>query len=174
MGTAGAVAARNSGVPRLARMQLACSLAPICVGCLLPEDHGFRLLLLLVPAMATGLFILIAERNQQLVDLIETQIELARLSQTDALTQLPNRRWLDAAVEGATAAGFALLMVDVDNFKAFNDRHGHLLGDVLLRHIAMILQQTLHNNGGVVARYGGGGVRRPVTEHRRCRNGSDR
>lgn len=154
VGTAGAVAARNSGVPRLAKMQLACSLAPICAGCLLPDDHGFRLLLLLVPAMATGLLILIAERNQQLVDLIETQAELARLSRTDALTQLPNRRSLDAAMERAKAKGFAVLMVDVDDFKAFNDCHGHLTGDVLLRHIAAILQQALCGRG-FVARYGG-------------------
>lgn len=154
VGTAGAVAARNSGVPRLAKTQLACSLAPICAGCLFPDDHGFRLLLLLVPAMAMGLLILIAERNQQLVDLIETQAELARLSQTDALTQLPNRRSLDAAIESTAAAGFALLMVDVDNFKAFNDRRGHLIGDVLLRNIAIVLQQSVSDDG-IVARYGG-------------------
>ena len=41
VGTAGAVAARNSGVPRLAKLQLAASLGPILVGCLLADDHGF-------------------------------------------------------------------------------------------------------------------------------------
>lgn len=155
VGTAGAVAARNSGVPRLAKTQLVCSLAPICGGCLLTDDQGFRLLLLLVPAMAVGLTIFIAERHEQLVDFIETQIELARLSQTDALTQLPNRRALDLAIEDAATAEFALLMMDIDNFKAFNDRHGHLVGDMMLRNVAMVLQQNLRDDGAVVARYGG-------------------
>ncbi len=159
VGTAGAVAARNSGVPRLVWLQLFCSLSPILVGCMLADDHGFRLLLLLVPAMAAGLLILVQERNQQLVELIETQAELARLSQTDALTLLPNRRYLDQRLETAVARPadrpYALLMADVDDFKSFNDRHGHPAGDVLLRQIATILRQTLRGADDVVARYGG-------------------
>jgi len=157
VGMAGAIAARNSGVPRLAKLQLVCSLTPILAGCLLADDHGFRLLLILIPALAAGLSIVISERNQQLVELIETQAELGRLSQTDALTQLPNRRSLDARLEYAAVArrSFSLLMVDVDNFKCFNDRYGHLAGDVLLCQIASILRQTLRGEGDVVARYGG-------------------
>lgn len=157
VGTAGAVAARNSAVPRLARAQLFCSLMPIVAGCMLADDHGFRVLVILVPAMAAGLLILVAERNQQLVELIETQAELGRLSQTDPLTQLPNRRSLDARLDGLATTGgsYALLMVDVDNFKAFNDRHGHPAGDVLLRQIAAILRQMLRGGRDIVARYGG-------------------
>lgn len=160
VGTAGAVAARNSGVPRLAKIQLACSLSPILAGCMLTEDHGYRLLLLLVPAMAVGLAILIAERNAQLVALIETQGELARLSHTDALTQVPNRRYLDARLRDAADPAqpdrpFALLMIDVDNFKRFNDRHGHLAGDALLLRIAVILKGCLRRDSDVIARYGG-------------------
>ena len=161
VGTAGAIAARNSGVPRLAKIQLATSLIPILAGCVFADDHGFRLLLLLVPAMAAGLVILIAERNQQLVELIETQVELARMSQTDALTRVANRRCLDARLEAmacgsaGTRQRYALLMVDVDHFKAFNDRHGHPAGDALLQQIASILRTHLRNPGDVVARYGG-------------------
>ena len=157
VGTAGAVAARNSGVPRLARLQLAAGLVPILAGCLLADDHGFRLLLILVPAMWAGLLILIEERNQQLVALIETRDELARLSQTDALTQLPNRRSLDASLGQCAATGhaYAVLMVDVDNFKSFNDRHGHLAGDALLCRLAATLREALRGSDDVVARYGG-------------------
>ena len=158
-GMAGAIAARNSAVPRLAKWQLAFSLGPVIAGCMLTQDHGFRLLLLLVPTLAAGLVVLIAERNQQLVDLIETQAELARLSQTDALTLLPNRRYLDQRLEVAAAAATgrssALLMADVDDFKTYNDRHGHPAGDALLRQIATILRQTLRGEHDVVARYGG-------------------
>lgn len=159
VGTAGAVAARNSGVPRLAKLQLTASLSPILAGCLLADDAGYRLLLLLVPAMAAGLLILISERHQQLVDLIETQAELARLSQTDGLTQISNRRFLDDRLADATAQSakrpFTLLMVDVDHFKAFNDCFGHPAGDALLQKIAAILRSQVRSAEDVVARYGG-------------------
>jgi diguanylate cyclase (GGDEF)-like protein len=157
-GTAGALAARNSGVPQLAKKQLICSLAPICAGCLFPDDHGYRLLLLLVPVFGAGLMMLMSERNAQLVLMIETQIELARLSQTDALTQVPNRRFFDTRLNAeaeAIARPLALLMIDVDDFKAFNDRYGHPEGDVLLRRIAGILSDHLRGTDDVLARYGG-------------------
>ncbi len=156
VGTAGAVAARNSAVPRLAALQLGCSLVPILAGCLLAKDRGMRLLLLLVPAMAAGLAILVIERNEQLVALIETQGELARLSETDHLTTLANRRTFDARLLDARLARMplALLLIDVDHFKAFNDRHGHPAGDELLRQLAAVLKGTLRD-ADLLARYGG-------------------
>ena len=79
---------------------------------------------------------------------------------TDPLTGVANRKHLDEflaqAVRQAHQAGqpLSLLMVDVDNFKMFNDVHGHLTGDVVLQLIAQTLKQ---NSKGVdlVARYGG-------------------
>jgi diguanylate cyclase (GGDEF)-like protein len=83
--------------------------------------------------------------------------ELATL---DSLTGLPNRRRFDAhlAAEWLGAAGqrtpIALLMIDVDHFKPYNDRYGHLQGDACLRAIGGILQ-GMAERGGFAARFGG-------------------
>ena len=157
VGIAGSVAARNSAVPRLAKTQLVLSLGPILVGCVLADDHGFRALLLLVPAMATGLFILINERNAQLLALIETRHELDVLSRIDAVTNVANRRAFDGQLKKRLVAGarFALAMIDVDHFKGFNDTFGHPTGDLMLARIATILKSELRKPDDLVARYGG-------------------
>ena len=87
--------------------------------------------------------------------------ELQHLARTDALTGLPNRRAFDAELarewRRAIRAGepVSLLMLDVDRFKAFNDRHGHQRGDDVLRTIAAGLQRTTRRPGDLPARYGG-------------------
>ncbi|MCJ2033650.1 sensor domain-containing diguanylate cyclase [Methylobacterium sp. J-068] len=82
---------------------------------------------------------------------------LTILSQTDALTGLANRRALDAGLEAAAGQtrGTALLMIDVDHFKRFNDTYGHPAGDDGLRRIAEALAGATRSRGEVVARYGG-------------------
>jgi diguanylate cyclase (GGDEF)-like protein len=90
----------------------------------------------------------------------EEQAALTRLSQTDALTGLLNRRGFEArlkdAVEAARAAGVggALVYVDLDNFKQVNDRHGHAQGDAALRASAELLRRAFRA-GDLVARLGG-------------------
>lgn len=80
--------------------------------------------------------------------------ELERLALTDGLTGLKNRRALDRAVgQGAMTAG-AVLFVDIDHFKAVNDRFGHDVGDAVLRALAGRLRQSLRLTD-VVFRYGG-------------------
>jgi diguanylate cyclase (GGDEF)-like protein len=84
---------------------------------------------------------------------------LRALSLTDPLTGLPNRRHLDVHMEREIAAakrGRELMAVifDVDHFKTFNDRHGHLAGDQALRAFADILQEE-NRAMNLVARYGG-------------------
>ena len=86
---------------------------------------------------------------------------LSRLSKRDALTGLPNRRWLDGylveAWQGLAADGgsVALLMIDVDRFKAYNDHYGHLEGDACLRRVAAAIRRVGERFGGVVGRLGG-------------------
>lgn len=70
----------------------------------------------------------------------------------DALTGLPSRRELDELL-ARTASHYTLAMVDVDRFKAFNDRHGHDVGDQVLRMVATRLEET--GGGARVFRYGG-------------------
>ncbi|MEX6675622.1 sensor domain-containing diguanylate cyclase [Pseudomonas sp. W2Oct36] len=87
--------------------------------------------------------------------------ELAGLASTDGLTGLANRRRLDQVLKQEWARGMrserplALLMIDVDHFKAFNDRHGHHGGDVALRSVAQTLTASIRRPGDLAARYGG-------------------
>ena len=86
---------------------------------------------------------------------------LLELAHRDGLTGLPNRRLFDQtiAAEWRRAARerrpIALMMIDVDFFKAYNDRYGHLRGDDCLRQIAETLQGITRRPADRVARFGG-------------------
>ncbi len=83
-----------------------------------------------------------------------------RLANHDALTGLPNRRQIETALETAlaqssrTGSACAILMIDIDHFKRFNDRFGHLVGDEVLQHIAQRLREQLRA-GNTLGRWGG-------------------
>jgi diguanylate cyclase (GGDEF)-like protein len=85
----------------------------------------------------------------------------ARQAATDALTGLPNRRAFDrqfnAEFKRARRFGEALsvLLIDVDHFKLINDRHGHLVGDDVLRHLGGTLRTSLPRQFDILARFGG-------------------
>ncbi len=85
-------------------------------------------------------------------------VRLLKLSERDMLTGLLNRRgfesYLQQAIEAGGAASLALLYVDIDHFKPINDRHGHPVGDVLLREFAQRLRNLVRPNDAV-ARLGG-------------------
>lgn len=86
---------------------------------------------------------------------------LAQLSNLDGLTGIPNRRTLDARLleewrrEYRRGESLALIMIDVDYFKAFNDSQGHQAGDDCLRQVAATLSAKLKRAEDFVARYGG-------------------
>ena len=90
----------------------------------------------------------------------EGQGELERLSVTDGLTGLYNRRHLMGTLANEVQRSrrlrraFSVLLADVDHFKQYNDTHGHLGGDAVLVKIAEILRQTTRGVDSV-ARYGG-------------------
>jgi diguanylate cyclase (GGDEF)-like protein len=91
---------------------------------------------------------------------LRTADEFAVISQTDALTGLANRRALDATLQQRWIVAqkrqkpLAALMVDIDNFKRFNDRFGHLAGDDCLRRVAASMHETLRESD-FIARMGG-------------------
>ncbi|MBN9023293.1 MAG: GGDEF domain-containing protein [Rhizobiales bacterium] len=108
------------------------------------------------------------ERRQAIRDLRDTEQRLSQANQTlsvlarmDALTSIPNRRSFDEALaveigrSRRNETPLSLLLLDIDNFKSFNDEHGHPAGDDCLRRIAASIQAALHRSGDLVARFGG-------------------
>lgn len=93
-------------------------------------------------------------------ELKATNRRLEELSNTDGLTKLYNRRYFMELLElefqraQRYQSKFSFVMIDIDNFKGFNDNYGHLMGDHILYEIAQILQENLRVND-VVGRYGG-------------------
>jgi diguanylate cyclase (GGDEF)-like protein len=86
---------------------------------------------------------------------------LAALAATDSLTGLANRRQLDVTLNREWLRAqrarkpLSVLMIDVDHFKAFNDRHGHQGGDDALRAVANTLRACTQRPTDLAARYGG-------------------
>ena len=87
--------------------------------------------------------------------------DLRRIATTDGLTGVANRRRFDEALEQEwgsarrTGDALALLMIDVDHFKAFNDLYGHPAGDACLLSLAQAMSCACLRPADLVARYGG-------------------
>ncbi|RQW81685.1 MAG: diguanylate cyclase, partial [Methylococcus sp.] len=86
---------------------------------------------------------------------------LASLAMIDGLTHLPNRRRFDEQLElewkhcQRDAVPLSLLLMDIDDFKGFNDHFGHGEGDVCLQRVADALAKAAHRPTDLLARYGG-------------------
>jgi diguanylate cyclase (GGDEF)-like protein len=99
----------------------------------------------------------VAERTEELA---RANDRLERLSLTDALTGLANRRRLEEVLAGEwdrghrSATPVALAMIDVDDFKRYNDRYGHVAGDRCLHRLAALLERYT-GEVELAARYGG-------------------
>ena len=101
---------------------------------------------------------LLSERGRQLE---EANRRLELLSTVDSLTDAANRRQFDHILDAEwrrcarTGLPLALLMLDIDHFKPFNDGYGHLTGDVCLKKVAGVVRRLVQRAGELVARYGG-------------------
>ncbi|MGE8466740.1 MAG: diguanylate cyclase domain-containing protein [Pseudomonas putida] len=121
------------------------------------------LFMLLVGLAAFGGVVLRQLRERIVIEraLHQAHQTLKSLALTDSLTGLGNRRRLDAVFDAeirrARRQGYpvALVMLDLDYFKAYNDRYGHLAGDQCLRRFAELLQQALRRPADLAVRYGG-------------------
>lgn len=86
---------------------------------------------------------------------------LSHLAQYDGLTGLPNRRYFDSRFARVFEKAqreqrlLSVVLVDVDQFKNYNDRYGHVQGDECLRQIAQAVLSSVERTGDFVARYGG-------------------
>jgi diguanylate cyclase (GGDEF)-like protein len=107
-------------------------------------------------------FYLLQLQEQTLVqELSQANEQLQKISRSDVLTGLYNRRHFHDYLANAwqraeiSKEPVAVLMMDVDHFKPFNDHYGHQAGDECLKQVAMALEDNLRRPGDMVARYGG-------------------
>ncbi len=87
--------------------------------------------------------------------------KLESLAMIDGLTGIANRRSFDQTLEQEcrraqrTGAWLSLIMIDIDDFKRYNDNYGHGTGDECLRLVAITIESTMRRSGDFVGRYGG-------------------
>ncbi|MWC30251.1 sensor domain-containing diguanylate cyclase [Paenibacillus sp. MMS18-CY102] len=100
----------------------------------------------------------VQERTNELVEINEL---LRVQSSLDGLTGIANRRYFDQLLQEMlsdtvqSGGAMSLLLIDIDDFKSYNDTYGHLQGDECLKQVAAMLQSETKAWGGLAARYGG-------------------
>lgn len=130
------LATRWAALPRLAMPAIATLSVPFLV-VILATDHGhFRAGALQFAVVAAGTAALTLQNHRAIVAMFRAERRARGLAMTDVLTGLPNRGGLlarlEAMAERPSETGMALLFVDMDGFKAVNDRFGHAAGDRVL------------------------------------------
>jgi diguanylate cyclase (GGDEF)-like protein len=104
---------------------------------------------------------LLNELHHVNTQLSQANLQLIDLATLDELTQIANRRYFNVMMEQEWARAergqypMALILIDIDHFKAYNDRYGHQAGDGCLRAVAQALKQDVKRSGDLVARFGG-------------------
>lgn len=124
--------------------------------CVLSIVYAYRM----YHARLTGIYdkIIIDQKNRQLEAANE---KLDLLSMTDTLTGLGNRRYLEESVRsplekyGIHMGSLAVLLLDIDFFKQYNDRYGHQQGDLCLQAVASVLSSCAEDDNFHAVRYGG-------------------
>ena len=175
MGFVAGAIMRNSAVPRVVTGQILLTLLPLVLACLGAGTTFFKLFAGLVLLHIGSSLSVIRFSHERIVALLRATAEnadfarrlgesnrrLETMAETDALTQLLNRRGFDLhlrqACERATReqTKLSLLLLDVDHFKLFNDRYGHLSGDDCLRRIGAAMVSAIRCAQDLAARYGG-------------------
>ncbi len=103
----------------------------------------------------------LSERKKWEEELFRLNRQLQVLSQTDALTNLANRRSFDEYLvaewekAGRENTPLSLIMLDIDDFKAYNDHYGHMQGDEALKAVAAQVAAVFRRKKDLAARYGG-------------------
>ncbi|MBF0589320.1 MAG: PleD family two-component system response regulator [Magnetococcales bacterium] len=103
----------------------------------------------------------LAARVRTHIDLKRKTDFLKDLSAHDGLTGLPNRRSFDETLEREwrrslrSGSCLALIMMDIDFFKPYNDNYGHAAGDICLKQVAKLMDDVIERSTDLLARYGG-------------------
>ena len=134
-----------------------------------PNLGWYRVVKYLIPSGGVaGVAIDISESKQREADLLKEielrqklEVEIRTMANTDALTGIANRRYFLETAEREysrcilSEKQFTFLMIDIDNFKMFNDTHGHLFGDSVICNVAGTLSAELNSKTHMVGRMGG-------------------
>lgn len=129
----------------------------------LRKDFGLGAAGIVVAVLGYGLRSTLSQMHQSETEdaLRDDRTRFAEMAMRDSLTGVPNRRAFEEALEREwrlalrSQRTISLLLVDIDLFKQYNDRYGHLAGDASLRRVAEVLQQALKRPADLLARYGG-------------------
>ena len=114
-----------------------------------------------VPKRMLGTHLDITEKQRTIYKLDEANKRLKELSYLDSLTKIPNKRAYDEELSSQVAAAkrsknpLSFLLIDIDDFKNYNDNYGHETGDKILFGVAQIIQSALRRKTDFVARLGG-------------------
>ena len=161
VGVIGGLAGRNAGIPRLVLIQITLILGLLGLGAALSPGSGKLVLLFQAPFCAAGFFTVALRSNRDTVALLTARENSHRLARHDSLTGLPNRARISELLLERTGPGvqgddqsFAVLLIDLDGFKAINDSLGHAAGDQILQEAAIRLRDILPA-GGIVGRLAG-------------------
>lgn len=134
---------------------------------LIRDSHMLHRIVVVQIFLAVSLFTafpvaaLLEDRKALEVSLQQSEARYRELANADGLTGLANRRWFDDRLKEEwerslqAKESLALLLIDVDLFKAYNDLCGHIRGDDCLRQIAKTITETLPANAGAASRFGG-------------------
>jgi len=161
-------AARNAASPRAIMVQTVIMSVPVLWWAAV-YGHGFVRIMVPFALLQISATLSIARNCGSMLKrvmlseqrLSEANARLTALSATDALTGIGNRRAFDQALQSAwqqaarDGTDLALLLIDVDHFKSFNDRYGHPAGDGCLRLIGAVLAAGIRRPSDFAARYGG-------------------
>ncbi|HHL19269.1 MAG TPA: GGDEF domain-containing protein, partial [Thiothrix sp.] len=124
-------------------------------------QSGYWLIGAALLGFSTIFFLITNQLHEVIIELNESRKALRSQADTDQLTQLANRRLFDAAFKSEWRRStreqktVSLLIIDVDDFKRYNDAYGHQKGDNALKHIALQIKAAAQRPGDISARIGG-------------------
>jgi diguanylate cyclase (GGDEF)-like protein len=140
---------------------IALATGPLTLKMLSYGDYLHATIGLFVMIFAIGISYAGHEVQRIFQETLQAKAQMQDLANRDELTGLANRRrfneFLEEEWQRSLRAGYpvSLLLVDVDDFKKYNDRYGHLQGDRCLRQMAEVLSAALPRRTDLLARYGG-------------------